>query len=173
MRIKTALVLFSLFALLALVEAGGRAGSGEPPAGAPRLLIGGREIVVEVADTASKRLLGLSGRASLQSERGMLFVFPAPGFHGIWMKQMRFPIDIIWLQKMPKDLGILSPRFGVDTFRESTLLVADIKEEVTPETYPEVFYPRSPARYVLEVAAGFAEAHSLRIGEPVRVQYFE
>jgi len=64
----------------------------------------------------------------------MLFVFENPGIHGIWMKDMKFPIDIIWLDK---DMSVISKELNV-----------------SPDTYPQVFYPSREAYYVLEVKAG-------------------
>ena len=43
--------------------------------------------------------MGLMFRPSLPEDRGMLFVFGELDFHGIWMKNCRFPIDIVWLDE--------------------------------------------------------------------------
>ncbi|TSC69667.1 MAG: hypothetical protein G01um101456_19 [Parcubacteria group bacterium Gr01-1014_56] len=94
-------------------------------------------IIVEVADTESSRERGLSGRRSLLRGNGMLFVFESGATAGIWMKDMQFPIDIIWIN--------------------ASSTVITIAHDVSPDTYPNIFYPSSPARYVLEVPAGFAK----------------
>ena len=57
----------------------------------------GEQIPVEVADTLKKRSLGLGKRASLKKGWGMLFVFEKREPHRFWMKDMQFPLDIIWL----------------------------------------------------------------------------
>ena len=75
----------------------------------------------------------------------MLFEFAEPDFYGFWMKDMNYPIDIIWLS---------------DDFR-----VVFIKENASPASYPETFMPSAPARYVLETAAGFSEKNNLKIGD--------
>ena len=95
--------------------------------------IGNRALRVEVADTDAKRTLGLSGRESLK-EGGMLFVFDTPGNYGFWMKDMRFPIDIIWL--------------------DESYHVVDIARNVGPDTFPHIFYPPYPVKYVLETNPG-------------------
>ncbi len=112
------------------------------------LKIGEAELEVEVADTDADRTLGLSGRNELPRDRGMLFVFPTSGNHGIWMKDMNFPIDIIWLDEEKK--------------------VVHIEREVRPETFPYVFYPTVPAKYVLEVA----NAGSFDLGIDIGTQAF-
>ena len=105
------------------------------------ITIGVVSVAVEVADTESLRERGLSGRSDLRSGNGMLFVFDTDGLWNIWMKDMRFPIDIVWADVDGK--------------------VVTVALDIAPETYPEVFSPSSPARYVLELPAGFAAAHGI------------
>lgn len=87
---------------------------------------------------------GLSGTATLPEDMGMFFVFPADGHHGIWMKQMKYPIDIIWL--------------------DSVLKVVHIEEQISPLTFPKTFHPETAARYVLEVPSGFAAHNKIAVG---------
>ena len=89
---------------------------------------------VEIADTPVAQRQGLSGRSHLPVGHGLLFIFDKEGRHGIWMKDMLFPIDIVWLDGN-----------GREVHQE---------KEVRPDTYPEVFTPPVPARYVLELNAG-------------------
>ena len=111
------------------------------------ITIGGVSVAVDVADTEVLREQGLSGRSDLPSGKGMLFVFESDGLWGIWMKDMQFPIDIVWA--------------GADG---KVITVAD---NVAPETYPKVFSPSAPARYVLELPAGFAAAHGIVEGSQI------
>lgn len=115
----------------------------------PTVRIKDMNIRVEIADTAQKRKTGLSGRERLPENQGMLFVFDSAGLHGIWMKDMRFAIDILWLN------------------REGTII--DLKRNVPPESYPSVFYPVSSAWYVLELPANYTELFSIKIGDTVAV----
>jgi uncharacterized membrane protein (UPF0127 family) len=108
------------------------------------LSVGTYRFRVEVADTDEKRVLGLGGRDTLAGESGMLFAFSRPDFHGIWMKGMRFSIDILWLDERFK--------------------VVDIKEHVAPETYPQAFHPKVPAYYVLEISAGAVAKNGIVVG---------
>ena len=119
--------------------------------GAPKQVvrIGGENIVVEVADTALAREQGLSGRASLPAGTGMLFVFPESGRAGIWMKDMKFSIDIIWIAR-----GRV-----VDIAPSASLPVAG-------QDLP-VYYPREPSDLILEMNAGFAASHQIKIGDLV------
>ena len=94
----------------------------------------GLTLTVEVTDTAAGRVSGLSGRSSLPPRSGMLFDFKRMALPGIWMKDMRFALDIVWLDEHGR--------------------VVSKKSNVQPETFPEIFTPTQPARYVLEVAPG-------------------
>lgn len=118
--------------------------NGQPPLATVPFRIGGRVIKVERAVTGEQRTYGLSARSGLAKDTGMLFVFTSDDTYGFWMKDMRFPIDIMWL--------------------DASYKIVDMKERVTPATYPTVFYPSVPAWYVLEVPAGFVQEHGLSIG---------
>ncbi|HVS79909.1 MAG TPA: DUF192 domain-containing protein, partial [Candidatus Paceibacterota bacterium] len=91
----------------------------------------------------------LSDRASLAADAGLLFIFPQPDYIGIWMKDMNFPIDVIWL--------------------DSTMKVIYIVPNMTPESYPKVYTPTSPAAYVLEVNAGVAARENIKIGDQAKI----
>ena len=108
-----------------------------------------RTIKVTVADTPEEREQGLSGWAGLGEDEGMLFIFPEDGYPAFWMKDMKFAIDILW-----------SSSEGV---------VVDMRQDVSPETYPTAFAPRSEARYVLELPAGYTEVHQVRLDDIVRL----
>ena len=63
----------------------------------PSLRINNFEIYLDLAATNEEKRRGLSGRNGLEENEGMLFVFEEPGFYSFWMKDMLFPIDIIWI----------------------------------------------------------------------------
>lgn len=119
-------------------------------AGAPTtatLRIGTATVVAEVASTNEQRALGLGGRTSLAEDSGMWFVFEQDGEWGFWMKDTRIPLDILWVAA------------------DGTIIT--IAHDVKPESYPEVFTPTAPARYVLEVPAGFAVRNGVAQGDKV------
>lgn len=106
--------------------------------------IGNTVVAAEIVDTDALRQQGLSGRAGLAAGEGMLFVFDTDNTWGIWMKDMRFAIDIVWA--------------------DSAGTVVTVAARVAPESYPEVFYPAAPVRYVLELPAGFAAEYGIAEG---------
>lgn len=99
---------------------------------------------IEVADTPQKRVQGLSGREVVEDDYGMLFIFDVEGRSGFWMKDMRVPIDIIWISAQGT--------------------IVHIEHSLSPDTYPEIFTPPYPARYVLETKAGYARTHNWTYG---------
>ena len=109
--------------------------------------VGELSLNIEVVQSASELIRGLSGRYFLPPDAGMLFDFGRDDYHGIWMKDMLFPIDILWLDLEGK--------------------VVDLREGVEPDTYPEVFRPKSPALFVLEVNAGLARDLGINVGSEI------
>jgi uncharacterized membrane protein (UPF0127 family) len=65
----------------------------------PLTLPSGKVLQTEVMVKDEDRAMGLMFRPSLPKDRGMLFIFERSDFHGIWMKNCRFPIDILWLDE--------------------------------------------------------------------------
>ncbi len=110
-------------------------------------------INLEIADTNAKRELGLSGHKPLVDDQGMLFVFNNIGKYPFWMKDMLFPIDIIWLEPSNID-GIVN--------------VVYIEKNAQPNSYPTTFGGQVDAQYVLEVNAGFSDKNNLKIGDQIK-----
>ncbi len=99
---------------------------------------------VDIANTKKEIESGLSGRKELLENNGMLFVFEKSGVYPFWMKDMNFPIDIIWIDK--------------------NLKIIYIKEKAEPNSYPKIFNTKAKALYVLEVNAGEVKKNKIKIG---------
>ncbi len=113
---------------------------------------GGVSLKIDYATTSAARERGLGGRTNIPDDYGMLFVFPKDDVYGFWMKDTLVPLDIFWLDAQGH--------------------VVSMAQDVATSSYPNVFYPTAPARYVLETAAGFARAHSVATGTPFRLKNF-
>ena len=113
----------------------------------PAMRIGEISFRVEIANTDAERMTGLSGRDALTGYDGLLFVFPESGYYTIWMKDMRFPIDIIWI--------------------DENLKVVHIDKNISPDTYPRVFRPIRPVKYIVETNVHFSDTFSLHEGQDV------
>ena len=109
------------------------------------ILPNGKRLNLEVRDDEIGRVQGLSGRSSLSESSAMLFVFDIESDrYCFWMKDMKFDIDILWL--------------------DSKKRIVDAKYAASPSSYPEEFCPKSAARYVLELPTGQALKNGLIIG---------
>ena len=111
------------------------------------LKVGTARVLIDIADTPTLRARGLSGRKLLLDDQGMYFIFDHPDVYPFWMKEMNFPIDIIWIGEH--------------------MSVVDITKSASPSSFPQTFVSSAPALYVLEVQAGFAERHGIKIGDQV------
>ena len=109
------------------------------PAVIPLTLPSGKVLQVEVMVKPEDLQMGLMFRPSLPQDKGMLFIFEQSDFHGIWMKNCKFPIDILWLDEEKK--------------------VVDLRESVPPCTQDPcpVYKTLRRASYVVELNAGQAQ----------------
>ncbi len=142
---KSAIAISSVIVVIALLYARlpGQEGVFLTPSAV--LALGGQSLSIALADTPTLRAQGLSGVTALRENEGMLFVFEEDGRHGFWMKDMLFPIDILWL-----------------SFEGEVL---HIKKAAEPSSYPEAFVSPVPARYVLEVSSGWSDTRGIKIGD--------
>ncbi|MBI1817568.1 MAG: DUF192 domain-containing protein [Deltaproteobacteria bacterium] len=101
---------------------------------------------VEVVSTPSARAQGLMYRRELTADAGMLFIFPADGVQHFWMKNTLMPLDMLFIDRERRIVGIVENARPMST------------EPVGPDT---------PARYVLEVNGGFAAQHHVSTGAMV------
>ena len=111
----------------------------------------GRQLgfVVEVADTPSKRAMGLQYRRELAADRGMIFLFPVESQQSFWMKNTPLPLDMIFINREGKIAGVVE------------------------QTVPFSLDPRSvdaPSQFVLEINGGLAKRHGIKAGDSVRFE---
>lgn len=145
--IKKVFIVFSIIILTGLVysEANKRTKpsySMDPP----YVKVGEKIIEVEVADEINEHWLGLSHRKSLPEDTGMLFVFEKKQERSFWMKDMNFPLDIIWIN----DDRVVK-------------IDKDCKAE---GGYPKIKHNSIyPVNFVLEANAGFANMNDIKIGD--------
>jgi len=149
-------ILLVLFLLLstAIVAAYLRGNFSSAKTTGARVSVGGTEFKVEIADTFPKQVLGLSGHAPLAPDEGMLFIFSHSSPQSFWMKDMLFPIDIIWINE-GKVIGFAEnapPPVG-GSFSS-----------------PASFSSPGVADTVLEVASGMTAKNGIKVGDLVVVK---
>ncbi len=101
----------------------------------------------EVALTPEERRTGLSNRESISFDEALIFIFDETDHQAVWMKDMNFSIDVIWI--------------------DEDRVIVDYIENLSPETYPEIFISSSPVRYMIEVSAGFIKENNIKVGDKV------
>jgi uncharacterized membrane protein (UPF0127 family) len=124
-----------------------------PPLPKSTVKIGNTIFSVELATTMAQQTKGLSGRAGLAPNDGMLFLFGSPSVQNFWMKGMDFAIDIIWIGN-GKVLGFVQgaePQLGMPMW--------GLKIYSSPKNVDAV----------LEVPAGAVAQDGITIGEPVQI----
>lgn len=113
------------------------------------------ELTAYLALTNEQQTKGLSVKDYLKENEGMLFVYKQPTRQGFWMKDMKFPIDIIWL--------------------DSNGTVVHIEYNLQPCIMSFAFIcpsyiPDKDSLYVLETVAGFSKKHDIKVGTNVNFQ---
>lgn len=150
-KIKTILVLTAIVSIAVFLTYGYFAGkSSDLP---KKVRIDTSEIKVDLATNFLEQARGLGGRDKLEEDQGMLFMFSRDDYYNFWMKDMKFPIDIIWIKNdtiidMSQNVPIQP---GVSDFK----LIS--------------YSPHEKADRVLEVNAGFVSRNKIKVGD--RVEY--
>lgn len=119
------------------------------PAEIPLTLPSGKVLRVELMVKDEDRAMGVMFRPSLPRDRGLLFVFDRPDFHGLWMKNCRFPIDMVWLDEEKRVVHLAEA-------------VPPCKADPCP-----VYVPLRRASYVIELNAGQARREKAVVGASV------
>lgn len=110
------------------------------------LQLHGQRYHILVMRTEAELQKGLSGTDSLPEGQAMVFVFASDSKWGMWMKDMNYPIDIVWLN--------------------ADRQVVHVVKNAQPSSYPDTTYtPDVPARYVIELPSGTIERTGIAIGD--------
>ena len=104
---------------------------------------------VEVADTPAKRELGLQYRRDLAADRGMIFLFPSESHHSFWMKNTPIPLDMIFINRDRKIVGIV--------------------EQAVPFSTDSRSVPAA-SQFVLEINGGLAGRYGVKVGDSISFQ---
>lgn len=118
--------------------------------------LGNKTLNIKIVSKPTSLTKGLMGVTEFSEFDGMFFVFPYNAKHGIWMLNMKIPIDILWLNE---DLEIIH-----------------IEKNVQPCIYDSskksfciVYKPKTESRYVLELPANFSDQNNLDLGQILQI----
>lgn len=118
------------------------------------VVVNGETFTVSLADTPEKQTKGLSGKRSLPTDQGMLFVFPEAGTPSFWMKEMQFPLDIIFINATT-----------VTTVYDNVPPPADKNAPL------QVYKPTAPSDKVLELNGGQAAQLGIKPGTVLEITF--
>jgi len=117
-----------------------------------KVVIKDKTIWVDLAQTPEEKNKGLGGRENLADDEGMLFIFKEKTTPSFWMKDMNFPLDIIWLDDN---------------------IIVDISQNIQPHKNNQnlpVYRPSQAVNYVLEVNAGYVNKNNIKTGDRAEIQ---
>jgi uncharacterized membrane protein (UPF0127 family) len=113
-----------------------------------KLTVNGHVLKAQIAKTETEKQKGLGGKACIPENQAMLFEFEKSSYYPFWMKDMKFPIDIVWIDSSKK--------------------VITVKSNVTPSTYPQTFVSGKPAQYVLELQENSSKKFNISEGSSLK-----
>lgn len=116
----------------------------------PSLKVGNKNFSLYLAKTDKDKQVGLSKYNSISDGKGMLFVFDKADYYPFWMKDMKFPIDIIYIKN-----------------NKVVTVLTDLRAETSDSV---IYYPTSPSDKVLEVNAGLAAKNGIEAGDMVELK---
>jgi uncharacterized protein len=110
--------------------------------------ISSQRLNAEVANNPTTRAKGLGGRPCIETNQAMLFVFDRSDTYSMWMKDMKFPIDMVWVSANHRAVAV--------------------QHDIAPSTYPDSYINKDqPALYVLELQAGRSQSLHIGLGTPI------
>jgi uncharacterized protein len=114
--------------------------------------IGEHTFLVSVARTPEELQKGLSDRNSLPQDQGMLFIFEQAGDQSFWMKDMNFPIDIIFINN------------------DRIVSISKNAQPVENNVNLPLYSSSQPADKVLEINAGLSDEYGFKVGDQVKIE---
>lgn len=118
----------------------------------PSVIINNKAFYVDIAKSDNQKSLGLSIYNSMPEDKGMIFPFERAGIYSFWMKGMKFPIDIIYINN----------NRVVEIFPE-----LPFPKDSTQN--PAIVTPKEKANFVLEINAGLSKKYNFKKGDLVKI----
>lgn len=144
-------VIFLVFAIVVFLQVNANSISGlfntSPTS---KVVINSATFNVEVAKTEKEKIKGLSGRNSLAQDKGMLFVFDKPAYYSFWMREMKFPLDIVFILD-----------------NKVVRVFENVPAAAKDDANPPQFGSGVMSDKVLEINAGLAKKYKIRAGDTV------
>lgn len=123
------------------------------PSKIPTATINNHSFNLEITKTQQEKEIGLSAKKKLEQNAGMLFLFEKPGSYPFWMKNMKFPIDIIFIRN-----------------GRIVTIHKNVKPPKNSNENPPTYNSTEPANTVLEINADLSEKYNFKVGDVVRLE---
>jgi len=115
-------------------------------------IIDNQNFNINVAVLEKDKEVGLSEMNSISQNQGMIFLFDKPEYYSFWMKNMKFPIDIIFINN------------------DQIVTIRDNAKVIMSEETPMIYSSTQPADKVLEIQAGLSKKYNFKIGDKVKYE---
>lgn len=119
----------------------------------PTATINNQAFNLKVAKTNEEKQTGLSNLSSLPQDQGMIFPFGKPDYYSFWMRDMKFPIDIIYIKE-----------------NKIVTIYENLQPPKTKGETPPIYRPDEPSDTVLEINAGLSKKYNFKKGDAVKIQ---
>lgn len=117
------------------------------------VIVGGKKIEVEIADSPDKQMQGLMFRQHLDQDRGMLFIFDTEEPRSFWMKNTLIDLSIAYISKKKKIIDI-------QEMKATSVL------EIDPPAYPS----KAAAQYALEMPRNWFAKNKIKVGDTLQIK---
>jgi len=118
----------------------------------PTATINNYTFKLEIAKAQQQKEIGLSKKKILEKNAGMLFLFERPAYYSFWMKNMKFPIDIIYIRN-----------------DRIVTIHKNVKPPKNPNESLPIYNSKESADTVLEINAGLSEKYNFKEGNEVKL----
>lgn len=119
----------------------------------PTATIKSHTFTIDVVKSPKDKQIGLSSKSAIPANYGMYFPFDKADYYAFWMKNMKFPIDILFLRQ--NKIVTIYENVPVPTSNTDNL---------------PLYQPNEPADAVLEISAGLSQKYEFAKGDTVIVK---
>jgi len=108
------------------------------------------ELNCEIAKTIFEKMKGLMYREELAKDRGMVFTFLFSNHRFFWMKNVKIPLDIIFVNSKLKIIWIA-------------------QADISKGPFHDTFWSHGLCKYVVETNKGFCKNHGIEKGNIIKI----
>jgi uncharacterized membrane protein (UPF0127 family) len=119
-----------------------------------KAIINHRTFTLIVAETDEEKRIGLSLRKSLPKDYGMLFQFEHEDFHPFWMRNMKFPIDILFIRN-----------------NKIVTIYRNVQPPQSPSDVLILYRPAEPSDKVIEINANLSDEYGFKVGDEITLEF--